>query len=129
MLKYIYNLWFSDFKSPREEALEVTTKKLRESLAIYQARADRYEHILSDKNAATCKAQTLYVTEHAVSRYKQRIGYNGDDNSLRKLIYKQTIRHLSSLDSLPDGRYDLNKNVVAKVKDNTVVTIIPRGSR
>lgn len=95
-----------------------------ENLKLHQ-RNQQLEDLLANRNVGAIKAQTLYVTEHALSRYRQRIGFNGSDDELKKMIYKLTIRHLATMDYLPDGQYSLNDKAAARVKDNTVCTIIP----
>lgn len=85
----------------------------------------RLEDMLANKNVPAIKAQTLYVTEHALDRYRKRIGFNGTDEELRKMIYKLTIRHLATMDYLPDGEYTINDKATVRVKDNTVCTVVP----
>lgn len=87
------------------------------------------EDILGKNTTLATQAQTLYVTDHAVDRYVERFKSKEDKECIRKKIYKLVCRHFQTLDKLDDGRYDLDKNIVAKIKDNTVVTVIPRGRR
>jgi len=103
----------------RIEVLEKKNQLQRHSL-------QRYEDLLANKNAQAVTAQTLYVTEHAIQRYRERIGHKGTNDEIRKMIYKLTLRHLATLDKLEDGKYDLNEIAQARIKDNTVTTIIKR---
>ncbi len=86
--------------------------------------SQKYEDMLANRNAVCTQAQALFVTNHAIQRYKERIGYSGSDEDLRKKIYKLTVRHLATMDKLEDGTYDIEHNVRARVKDNTVCTIM-----
>jgi len=106
----------------QEAQITVLKKKNQEQRHSLQ----RYEDLLANKNAQAVTAQTLYVTEHAIQRYRERIGHKGTNDEIRKMIYKLTLRHLATLDKLEDGKYDLNDIAQARVKDNTVTTIIRR---
>ena len=96
-----------------------TNRKILDKMKIFK-------ELLANKNAKCTVAQSLMVTNHALSRYRSRIGYGGDDESLRRMIYKQTISHLSTLDKLEDGKYEIANNAIVRVKDNTVCTVTPR---
>lgn len=104
-------------------------EELQENYNTLFKRTQQLEDMLANKNVAAITAQTLYVTEHALSRYRQRIGFNGSDDELRKMIYKLTLRHLATMDKLPDGEYQLNNKAAVRVKDNTVCTVIPRRTK
>lgn len=111
------------------QSLEIELSELEEKHVNLSKRTQQLEDMLANKNVAAITAQTLYVTEHALSRYRQRIGFNGSDDELRKMIYKLTIRHLATMDKLQDGEYTINNKAAVRVKDNTVCTVIPKRSR
>ena len=91
-----------------------------------QKRVDLLETMLSDKQVVNNSAKELIVSQHALFQYRSRIGYNGDDISLKKLIYKEAIKHLATMDVLPDGKYPIANNAILRIKDNTVCTVTPR---
>lgn len=125
---YVHRFLFPSFHDAMilgDIEYDAITLQLKETKLLLQ----RTEDLLANRNAKATVAQSLVVTDHAVHRYRTRIGFKGSDDELKKMIYKLTIRHLSTMDQLPDGRYDLGKNVIAAVKDNTVVTIVPRGKK
>jgi len=125
---WVHKLLFPSFHKStilRDKEYELLQLQLKDTKILLQ----RSEDLLANRNAKATVAQSLIVTDHAVHRYRQRIGFGGSDDELRKMIYKLTIRHLSTMDKLPDGRYDLGKNIIAAVRDNTVTTIIPRGKK
>jgi len=96
---------------------------------------DKLESIIAKENTSlVLEATKLHISDHAIHRYKQRIlkehsQYNDPDEAIRQQLYKLLLRHLACTDKLSDGRYDLNRNVVCKVKDNTMVTVFARGKR
>jgi len=106
--------------------LEHQTEVLEKKNQLQRHSLQRYEDLLANKNAQAVTAQTLYVTEHAIQRYRERIGHKGTNDEIRKMIYKLTLRHLATLDKLEDGKYDLNDIAQARIRDNTVTTIIKR---
>ena len=125
---WVHSILFPSFHKAailRDKEFELLQLQLKDTRILLQ----RSEDLLANRNAKATVAQSLVVTDHAVHRYRQRIGFKGSDDELKKMIYKLTIRHLSTMDKLPDGRYDLGKNVIAAVKDNTVTTIVPRGKK
>lgn len=91
-----------------------------------ETKIKRLEDMLSDKNAKCVTAQALMVTNHALSRYREHIGFHGSDDDLRKLIYKEALKHLATMDKLPDGKYPIANNAILRIKDNTVCTVTPR---
>jgi len=122
--------WLHSKMFPSHHTLIISQEKEITNLKDYSRKQrhnlQRYEDLLANKNAEAVVAQTLYVTEHAIQRYKERIGHKGSNDEIRKMIYKLTIRHLATMDKLEDGKYDLNDVAQARVKDNTVTTIVPR---
>jgi len=108
-----------------ENILDVSSDTIED----LRRKTQQLEDMLANRNTAAVRAQTLYVTEHALDRYRKRIGFNGSDDELRKMIYKLTIRHLATMDSLPDGEYTINDQAMVRVKDNTVCTVIPYKKR
>ena len=96
--------------------------------------ANRYHDLLVDKNAECSQAQRIYVTDHAVHQYISRVPKArqkdlGSQEDIRQKIYKLVVRHLLVTDKLTDGSYDIDRNMVARIKDNTVVTCLPRRGR
>ena len=89
-------------------------------------RAQRFEDLLVNKNASCTQAQALFVTNHCVERYRERGNFQGSTEDLRKKIYKLLVRQLLVLEKLSDGTYELDKNIVCRVKDNTAVTCMRR---
>ena len=111
------------------QSLEIKLAEIKQEYTTLHKRTQQLEDMLANKNVAAITAQTLYVTEHALSRYRQRIGFSGSDDELRRMIYKLTIRHLATMDKLQDGEYVINNKAAVRVKDNTVCTVIPKRSR
>jgi ElaB/YqjD/DUF883 family membrane-anchored ribosome-binding protein len=87
----------------------------------------RQEDMLANRNFKAIVAQQLYITDHAIHQYRKRIGYGGSTEELRKMIYKQTIKHLAVMDKLPDGHYKISSKAAVRVKDNTVCTVVKTG--
>lgn len=127
---YLYYSYYIAERLPfvsrkQHQVIESELDAIIEEVETLKREAQRLEDMLANKNVAAIKAQTLYVTEHALDRYRKRIGFNGTDEELRKMIYKLTIRHLATMDYLPDGEYTINDKAMVRVKDNTVCTVVP----
>ena len=101
-------------------------KKLTTELAEAKKTSQRFEDLLANKNTKTALSQQLTITNHCIYRYKERGKFAGTNEDIRRKIYKMLARNLLVMDSLPDGNYDLDKNLLAVVKDNTAVTCKPR---
>ena len=114
------------FVVPELETLQNNIIQLTEDLESSQKMCQRFEDLLTDKNAKCTQAQALHITDHAIHRYKERGGFKGTDDELRKKIYKLLARHLLYMDELSDGDYDLDKNIICRVKDNTAITCMKR---
>lgn len=84
----------------------------------------RQEDMLANRNFKAIVSQQLYITDHAIHQYRKRIGFGGSDDELRKMIYKLTLRHLATMDTLPDGHYKINDKAAVRIKDNTVCTVV-----
>lgn len=97
---------------------------VQEDLTAAKQRTQQCEDMLANRNAGAIHAQAIYVTQHALHRYRERIGFNGTDDELRKMIYKLTLRHLATLDRLPDGHYKINDKAAVRIADNTVQTVV-----
>lgn len=117
---------FQQYIIPELKILKESIKDLKEELDDSKKMCQRFEDLLTDKNAQCTQAQALHITDHAIHRYRERGGFKGTDDELRKKIYKLLARHLLRMDKLSDGEYDLDKNVVCRVKDNTAVTCMRR---
>lgn len=108
----------------RKQKLQIL--QLAQDLAASKRMCQRFEDLLTNKNASCTEAQRIFITDHAIHRYKERGGFTGTNEDLRKKMYKLLARHLLVLDKLADGEYDLDKNIVCRVKDNTAVTCMTR---
>lgn len=126
---YLYYTFFNDFIIFQQEEHDQELKTLKTINEKQKHKLQHYEDLLANKNAKAVAAQQLYVTEHAIHRYKERIGFNGSDDELRKMIYKLTLRHLATMDKLPDGHYKINDKAAVRVADNTIQTVIPAKRR
>ena len=105
----------------------ILTNKLRRS----ENHTKRLNDLITSKNTECTQAQRIYVTDHAIHQYKARVPKEakknlGSNEDIRKKIYNMVIKHLHTLDKLSDGAYDIDKNMVCRIKDNTVVTCLPR---
>lgn len=108
-----------------EEAIDTTIRIAQEDEELKQ-RIEMLEDMLAAKNAKSITSNEIFVTNHAMHQYKSRIGFNGSDDELRKIIYKECLKHLATMDKLPDGKYEISNNAILRIKDNTVCTVTPR---
>lgn len=129
-LIYNFKHWVAKdiIESQRKELLNKSDKLITNNSTIrqLQSKLSLAHDMLTNKNAACTQAQALFVTNHAIDRYKERIGYSGNDNDLRKFLYKEAIKHLATMDKLQDGKYDIAGNAIIRIKDNTICTVTPR---
>ena len=129
----LLNFCFSDLLAARDTIS--SNKHLRcetdykKQLSTLSSANQRLEDLLANRNAKDIKAQQIHITDHAIHRYRKRIGFSGSNDELRRMVYKQLLRHMASMDSLPDGHYKINDKAAARVKDNTVATIVPATKR
>ena len=86
----------------------------------------RLEELLANTNASDVIATSITISQHAIHRARTRLKYSGSDDDIRKRLYKSVIRNLNTLDHFEDGEYDLDRNARCRIKDNTVVTVVPR---
>ena len=108
-----------------EQAIDAKVQIAQEDKELKQ-RIEMLEEMLASKNAKAITSNEIFVTNHAMHQYRSRIGFNGSDDELRKIIYKECIKHLATMDKLPDGKYQISNNAILRVKDNTVCTVTPR---
>jgi len=78
------------------------------------------------KAVLTTTVDKLAVTSHAVHRYRERHKGKGSDEEISKMLYKCLLEQLATMDTLPDGTYDLRKNVKGIISNNTLVTVLPK---
>ena len=110
---------------PAEETIDTAVQIAQEDEELKQ-RIEMLEDMLASKNAKAITSNEIFVTNHAMHQYRSRIGFNGSDDELRKIIYKECIKHLATMDKLPDGKYEISNNAILRIKDNTVCTVTPR---
>ena len=104
---------------PREYHVQLIVKSQKQN-----TRIQLLENLLANENALGVTAKSLTISQHALHRYRQRIGYTNTDDELRKMLYKGCMRHLATMDKLSDGNYQVGqRGALAVIKDNTVVTI------
>ncbi len=84
--------------------------------------------IANKKTIAATTVDKLSVSSHAIHRYRERHKGKGTDDDISKMLYKALLEQLASMDTLPDGKYPLRKGVIGVVKDNTLVTVLPRSA-
>jgi len=117
-----YNIFFK-----REYAnLIQKLDKQQQTIRSQNTKIQLYEEMLADKNAATTIAQTIYVTDHAVHRYIERVDKLINPSEAKRLIYKRTLALLTTMDRLPDGKYNITNNATIRIKGNTVCTVTRR---
>ena len=119
-----------DFICPARKALRAYKKLLDDSLDIsakLAAKLQRLEGVLAEKKSKlTTTIDSLHVTSHAIHRYRERHKGKGTDDDIRKMLYKALIRQLATMNSLPDGKYQIAKNIWGQVINNTLVTVLPK---
>lgn len=119
-----------DFLCPARVQLDLmqsNTKRLIDAINEYSIKVSNLEGALTDKLTMFSKeSNKLSVTSHAVHRYKERYKIKASDEDVSKELTKLLIQQLYTMDTLPDGKYTLKKGVVGVVKNNTLVTIIPK---
>lgn len=122
---YIHKTLFKT-EYDRNQELIVKYKAKIETIKKQNTQIQLYETMLANKNAAATIAQSIYVTDHAVHRYIERVNNRIQPEEARKLLYKRTLALLKTLDKLPDGNYEITKDTSVRIKDNTVCTVIKR---
>jgi predicted nucleic acid-binding Zn-ribbon protein len=106
-------------------ALESDKAKLESQI---QEHLKEIENLTSDNlylnqiiSKPTSWQERLVVTNHAVERYKERVENKGTD--LYLMLKSKFIKYNCNLDSIPDGTYEIERNVTCRIKDNTMTTI------
>lgn len=96
------------------------------ALATQLKTIQRLEDIISNKKSQlSTTIDKLSITSHAIHRYRERHGGKGSDQDIERMLYKCLVQQLHCMDTLPDGTYDLRKNVKGVVSNNTLVTVLP----
>ncbi len=101
-------------------------KKVEAQLKTQKEVSQRYENLLANRNGTEIQAQAIHVSQHAIYRYKERLGSKDTDEQIRQRIYKLLLQNLKVMDKLTDGTYPLDQNMVCRVRDNTVATCMKR---
>ena len=70
--------------------------------------------------------ERLVVSNHAISRYKERINLKLSNDDIYRKIKKMFVKQFINMDKIDDGTYTLEKNVTCRIKDNTITTITYR---
>ena len=139
MYQYLFNDFIVEAENRHRHTLSIADTALGNASAALTDAISKIDHLeanndhlatlLAAKNANAVSAQQLYITKHAVHRYRERIGFTGSDKDLREYIYKQTIKHLATMDKLPDGHYKIDSRAAVRVADSTVQTVVPAKKR
>lgn len=126
MINYIKH-WIACVRNPHAKH-EETIERLRKTNTELSLKVQRLTNMLVKSSPLGREADRLVITNHAVERYRQRmnVSKNMPDQTIRHIIYRGVVSHLTTLDKLVDGVYTINKNELAKVINNTVVTVYPR---
>ena len=87
----------------------------------------RLEDVLAHKRTELASTiDKLYVTSHAIHRYRERHNGKGTDDDISTMLYKCMIQQLATTDTLMDGTYDLKRGLRGRIQNNTLVTILPK---
>ena len=126
MLLRIKTAFYNTFFKKEYENLIQKLDRQQQTIKSQNTKIQLYEEMLANKNAATTIAQTIYVTDHAVHRYIERVDKFINPSEAKRLIYKRTLALLTTMDRLPDGKYNITNNATIRIKDNTVCTVTRR---
>lgn len=107
--------------------LKSLVDQLHTQTVLDASRIATLEDIIAHRmTAKATTANKLSVTSHAIHRYRERHKGSGTDTEISKKLYKLLLQQLSTMDTLPDGEYILERNVRGIVQNNTLVTIVPK---
>ncbi len=126
MLDYLLATYNNYFGLTTNQLLAQKLANVKQANRDLHTKLQRMEDLLANRNASAVLVQSLTVSQHAIFRAKTRLKYAGSDDDIRRRIYKLTMRNLATMDSLPDGEYELDRNAVCRIKDNTVTTVLAR---
>jgi hypothetical protein len=132
MFKYIQRLLCPHMVGLEHRLTEATAliEELTINVNLLRARNADLNDMVSDKlSARATSANKLSVSAHAIKRYKDRYNSKASDDEVSKKLYNALLKQLGSMDTLPDGKYSIDKGVTGVVQNHTLVTILPKRGR
>jgi len=108
-----------------EFKLQTLNNELRNQRIQIQSLTDTLANKMTKASSGISK---LAVSAHAVHRYKERHNAKGNSAEISKTLLKYLIEQMATMDTLPDGKYPLTKNVIGVVSNQTLVTVLPRNA-
>jgi AAA+ ATPase superfamily predicted ATPase len=107
----------------KERALCAGRKVLCEQMSAIQKKINNVDKQIGRLRAKRdrIKGREIVITPHALKRYKERVE-DVDDETVKTNILNTRFKNIVT--TLGDGEFPVHDNVVAVVRENTVVTIM-----